>query len=125
MKKLVLESWTLLLYVEIVMKYRGYYAVNGAVRRQCVCISTRFSTPPYEQLCRAIDNACVFYFKRVLCLQRSGATAILLKRHGWNAEMVTGAQVLPFKSHAWVEIGGEIVSDKPYMHEIYQVLERC
>jgi hypothetical protein len=39
--------------------------------------------------------------------------------------MVIGAQMLPFKSHAWVEIGGSIVNDKPYMLDIYQVLERC
>jgi hypothetical protein len=39
--------------------------------------------------------------------------------------MVTGAQILPFESHAWVEIGGVVVNDKPYMHEIYQVFERC
>jgi hypothetical protein len=33
--------------------------------------------------------------------------------------MVIGAQTIPFTSHAWVE-----VDDKPYMPEIYQVLER-
>lgn len=78
-----------------------------------------------EQLCHVIDLACVFYFKQVLCLQRSAATTLLLRRHGWNAEMVIGAQLLPFKSHAWVEIQGVVVNDKPYMQEIYQVLERC
>jgi hypothetical protein len=39
--------------------------------------------------------------------------------------MVLGAQMLPFKSHAWVEVDGIVVNDKPYMLEIYQVLERC
>jgi hypothetical protein len=38
--------------------------------------------------------------------------------------MVTGAQVIPYKAHAWVEIQGEVVNDKPYMLEIYEVLER-
>jgi hypothetical protein len=76
-----------------------------------------------EELCHAMDLACVLYFKKVLCLQRSSATVILLRRHGWQAEMVTGVQILPFESHAWVEIAGAIVNDKPYMHEIYQVLE--
>jgi hypothetical protein len=72
-----------------------------------------------------MDYACVFYVKRVLCLQRSAATTILLRRYGWSAEMVIGAQILPFKSHAWCEIKGEVVNDKPYMKDIYQVLERC
>jgi len=48
-----------------------------------------------------------------------------LRRHGLRAEMVIGAQMLPFKSHAWVEVGGIVVNDKPYIREIYQVLERC
>jgi hypothetical protein len=52
-------------------------------------------------------------------------TAVLLRRRGWRAEMVIGAQILPFKSHAWVEIEGQVVNDKPYMRDIYNVLERC
>jgi hypothetical protein len=76
-------------------------------------------------LCHAADLACVFYFKQVLCLQRSAATALLLRRHGWDVEMVIGAQLNPFSSHAWVELKDEVVNDKPYMREIYRVLERC
>jgi hypothetical protein len=72
-----------------------------------------------------MDLACVFYFKRVRCLQRSAAVTILLRRYGWRAEMVTGAQILPYEFHAWVEIDVVVANDKPYMHEIYQVLERC
>jgi len=72
-----------------------------------------------------MDLACVFYFKRALCLQRSAATALLLKRFGWSAELVIGAQLLPFESHAWVEIDRRVVNDKPYITEIYQELERC
>jgi hypothetical protein len=78
-----------------------------------------------RELSHAVDLACVFYFKRVLCLQRSAATAVLLRDHGWNAEMVIGAQLLPFQSHAWVEINGRVVNDKPYISKIFQVFERC
>jgi hypothetical protein len=60
-----------------------------------------------------------------MCLQRSAATRFLLRRHGLEAEMVIGAQIVPFKSHAWVEIEGAVVNDKPYMLDIYQILERC
>jgi hypothetical protein len=72
-----------------------------------------------------MDLACVFYFKRVLCLQRSAATTVLLRRHGWNAEMVIGVQLMPFQSHAWVEVQSRVVNDKPYVTEIFQVLDRC
>jgi hypothetical protein len=39
--------------------------------------------------------------------------------------MVIGAQITPPKFHAWVEIEESIVNDKPYMLEMYKVLERC
>jgi hypothetical protein len=71
-----------------------------------------------------MDLACVFYFKKVLCLQRSAATTLLLRRYGWSAEMVTGVQIFPYKAHAWVELNNRVVNDKPYVSEIYQVLER-
>jgi transglutaminase superfamily protein len=76
-------------------------------------------------LCRCVDLACVFYLKPVLCLQRSAATTLILRNHGWKAQLVIGAQPFPFKSHAWVEIDQEVINDRPYMAEIYQVLDRC
>jgi hypothetical protein len=33
--------------------------------------------------------------------------------------------MLPFKSHAWVELDGKVINDKPYMLEMYRPLERC
>jgi hypothetical protein len=77
------------------------------------------------QICRAVDIACIVYFKEVLCLQRSATTAFLLKRNGVKAELVIGTQQMPFKAHAWVEIGGRVVNDKPYTPEMYNVLDRC
>jgi hypothetical protein len=78
-----------------------------------------------DQICRSVDLATALYFKQVRCLQRSAATACLLKKFGFPAEMVVGVQQTPFLAHAWVELGGRVVNDKPYMSEIYQVLARC
>jgi Transglutaminase-like superfamily len=78
-----------------------------------------------KRICAAIDLACIWYWKEVLCLQRSAATALLMKRFGVPAQMVIGAQQGPFKAHAWVEVAGRVVNDKPYMTEIYAVLDRC
>jgi hypothetical protein len=124
MNKLVLESWLLLLYFDCVVFFRDFKRLHEIVRVQSVLSAAKMEHTT-EELCHAVDLACVFYLKRALCLQRSAATAVLLRRHGWRAEMVVGAQMLPFMSHAWVEIDGRVVNDKPYMAEIFQVLERC
>jgi hypothetical protein len=106
------------------MHFRGFQRIHAMVRAQSIRPMAKVQESDGE-LSYAVDLACVFYFKRVLCLQRSAATAALLRRHGWNAAMVIGAQLLPFQSHAWVEINGRVVNDKPYIAEIFQVLERC
>lgn len=125
MKRLVLESWLLLLYFDCVMRFRKFRELHRIVQKEAIRPTTSVQLIPHEELCRAMDYACVLYFKRVLCLQRSAATAILLRRCGWTAEMVIGAQILPFKSHAWCEVNGAVVNDKAYVHGIYEVLERC
>jgi hypothetical protein len=125
MKRLVIKSWLLLLYFEFIMRFCNFKRLHAIVRNQKVRPMDKGRVPSSPELCHAVDLACVFYFKQVLCLQRSAATTLLLRRYGWNAEMVIGAQVLPFRSHAWVEIKGTIVSDMPYLLDMYQVLERC
>lgn len=77
-----------------------------------------------EHICAAVDMAGIWYWKQVQCLQRSAATTCLLKRHGVAAQMILGAQQMPFKAHAWVEIDGRVVNDKPYMREMYTVLDQ-
>jgi len=78
-----------------------------------------------RRICSAVDMACIWYWKEALCLQRSAATACLLKQYGVPAQMVIGAQQMPFKAHAWVEVDGQVVNDKPYTPEMYGVLDRC
>jgi hypothetical protein len=99
--------------------------LHRIVRQEPVRSPDSMQQVPNAALCRAMDFACVFYFKRLLCLQRSVATTVLLRRHGWSAELVIGTQMLPFRSHAWCEIKGSVVNDKPYMADKYAVLERC
>ncbi len=94
MKRLVIESWVLLFYIDWLMKARGFKWIHKAVRMQELRPAADDSHTCAD-LCHAVDLACVFYFKRVQCLQRSAATAVLLRRYGWKAEMVIGAQLLP------------------------------
>jgi hypothetical protein len=122
---LLFESYLLLLRLEFLMHFGDIRSIHTLVRQSQINNSARKAQRGAENICRAIDIACVLYGHRVLCLQRSAAATLLLRRYGFRAELLIGAQVLPFKSHAWVEIDGCVVNDRPYMPEIYQVLERC
>jgi hypothetical protein len=74
---------------------------------------------------QAVDHACVWYPKRVLCLQRSAVTTCLLRSCGFQAQMVVGARAIPFAAHAWVEVRGQAVNERVDVHATYSVWERC
>lgn len=76
-------------------------------------------------ICHAVDLACIWYPKVVLCLQRSAVTVCLLRRYGIPAQMVVGASLMPFRAHAWVEADGCIINDKTYVSSMYTILDRC
>jgi hypothetical protein len=119
---LVAESYLLLVWVDIVLAIDGLRPFLGRSRES----DRRNSSNQAEQihsLRTAVDLACVLYPKPVLCLQRSVATALLLRLNGIDARLLIGVRMTPFKSHAWVEVDGRPINDKPYMREIYQVLE--
>jgi hypothetical protein len=85
------------------------------------------STSPdaVDRVCQAVNHACGWYPKRVLCLQRSFVTTCLLRNCGVQAELVLGAQKFPFKAHAWTEVSGRPINERRDVQSIYLVWERC
>ena len=65
-----------------------------------------------------------FYWKPVLCLQRSVVTARLLRQYGVEAQVVIGCRAAPFAGHAWVEVDGRVVNDSSGYQQKLRVLER-
>jgi hypothetical protein len=80
--------------------------------------------PLVERVCRAAERACVWYPKKALCLQRSAVTTCMLRLMGLPAELVIGAQPMPFQAHAWVELRGSVVNDHHGIKRVYRVLAR-
>ena len=124
MSFLVLKAYWKLIYFDLYLA-RGSFSVLYKKVRNYPLRKQSPGPEAIERICYAVDMACIWYWKEVLCLQRSAATACLLKKCGIRARMVIGAQQMPFKAHAWVEVDGRVVNDKPYLHEMYAVLDRC
>ena len=123
MRSLVVSAYVELIRFGFHINRKDFSALHSAVRNCGVRtrVSPRVSL---AELCRALDIACIWYWKRVLCLQRSAAATCLLRRHGIPAQLVIGTQQIPFNAHAWVEVDGQVVTDRSYMREMYVVLER-
>jgi hypothetical protein len=93
------------LMVYDVVARMGFARTHALVARFSVAKRrpTEQSTPG---ICSAVAEACVWYVKKVHCLQRIGCRPV------------------PVQSHAWVEVNGQVVNDRPQYQKFFQVLER-
>ena len=124
MVRLVSKAFGKLLQFELYLQ-RSHF--NGLYERVKTCSvdTSRSRKPEQADVVRAVNLACAFYFKKVLCLQRAAVTTCLLRKAGIPAELVIGVQTLPYCAHAWVEVEGAVVNDKSYTPQMYSVLSRC
>lgn len=124
MRFLVVRAYWKLVLFDFYIARGNFSALYGRVRSSPLAHKVSHSNT-VDRVCEAVNMAAIWYWKEALCLQRSAATACLLKEHGVPAKMVIGAQQMPFRAHAWVEIDDRIVNDKPYLRDMYVVLDRC
>ena len=124
MSFIILKAYLMLMLFDHHIKNGHFAALYKKVRNYP---TTKETVPPdaVGRVSSAVNIACIWYWKEVLCLQRSAVTACLLKRQGVPAQMVIGVQRMPFKAHAWVEVEGTVINDKVYTSEMYVVLDRC
>jgi len=87
-----------------------------------ICPSRRVDSEVIGKICASVQQACVWYPKRALCLQRSAVTTCLLRLYGLSAQMVVGVRDMPFMAHAWVEIDHSVVNDWPGVKRFYRTL---
>ena len=112
--------WEILRY-EVIVSIFGFRGVHRGLRRLRNRTSREEVLPA---VCRAVDIVCAFYWKRILCLQRSVITARVMHAYGIAADVVIGYRFAPFFSHAWVEVNGQVVNDHTGLPDKLQVLER-
>ena len=121
---LTIEAWAGLACFDAA-RLAGFAEIHRYIRHRG---RARRTTPPGlvspGSLVWAVDEACVWYFKPVFCLQRSAVATWMLRRHGFDGSLVIGYRPVPFESHAWVELDGLIVNDRPQYRKYFHVLER-
>lgn len=124
MRALFFKAFVELIRHDLFLRRHDFAALHTKVHLLPVA-SCRPEPDAVDRICNALNYACIWYPKQALCLQRSSVAVALLRSHGIPAEMVIGAQRLPLKAHAWVEVGGNVINDKPEVQTNYLVMERC
>jgi transglutaminase superfamily protein len=107
-----------------VARLAGFARVHDWVTRRRPSATRRRSRATVDDIVWAVDEACVWYVRRAACLQRSVVATWLLRHYGLEAALVIGCRPLPFESHAWVEVDGRIVNDRPQYQKFFTVLDR-
>lgn len=121
---LFFQAMFMLLAYNVVSAIYPFQTLYSTVKRWKVT-SRSGGQDAIDRVCMAVNYACVWYPKQALCLQRSFVTTYLLRKRGIRAEMVLGAQKLPFKAHAWVEVEGRAINERSNVQAIYTVWDRC
>ena len=112
--------WELARY-EVMFAVRGFGPMQRRLKHQLP--ARRAVSPGVEQaICNAVLLATCFYWKPVLCLQRSVCAVRLLRQYGVAAKLVIGYRPAPFFSHAWVEVNGRVVNSSAAYQSRMQVL---
>jgi hypothetical protein len=105
---LVLKALFEMARYDAIVSSLGVGRILRHLRRQHVPVKP-FCEELQKAICDAVLLATCFYWKPVLCLQRSVCTARLLRRYGIGAQVAIGFRPAPFFSHAWVEVNGNVV----------------
>jgi hypothetical protein len=120
---LFFQALVALIVYDVLTATRPFWTLHSTVKQWKVAKKCA-GEGTIDRVCAAVNYACVWYPKQALCLQRSFVTTYLLRKQGVPAQMVLGAQKLPFKAHAWVEVEGRAVNERSDV-QAYGVWERC
>lgn len=109
----VLRCGAMIFAVKAALRLRGFAGVVGWIRRRVepVPADSRLDLETVKAAERAVATAAALYPGQALCLEQSLVLYYLLRRRGVAARYCQGVLAHPFQAHAWIEYGGEVISD--------------
>jgi prolyl oligopeptidase len=120
---LLLRAWWLLFTFDVLNLFCRFESMYSIIK-PCKIANATPDKDIIERVCKAVNYACVLYWKQAKCRQRSFVITYLLRNHGIAAELVWGAQKLPFRAHVWVEVEGHPVNERRDVQALYSVWGR-
>jgi len=109
---------------DLLLKLSGFQALIQRVERWPTAEPRTTDREICKRVRAMVDRAQMYYPKKAMCLQHSAVVTCMLRRRGVPAEMVLAAQEFPPKAHAWAEVEGEVVNDKPSVRDDYRLMRR-
>lgn len=121
----LVAAWLGLVLADLVLGLSGFHRFHALLSRIPVRNPERDSAALANALARVVDRAAAFYFKRAWCLQRSAVAMAVMRFYGVPAKLAIGVHRVPFQAHAWVELRGRVINDRPWLPQSFTVIESC
>lgn len=121
----LMKAFLGLLLVDIALRTVGYRWIRQRLARRRVSPSQaiRSEGGPHA-IVALVERASRQYPREPTCLQRAIVLTWLLRDRRIPADLVIGCRHTPFYAHAWVEVDGEIVADRPTVSAQFPEFER-
>jgi len=122
-RAMVFAAFCGLTFVDVAVRTVGF----AHIRRRLAKYALRQADVTPEDLGRAlaaVNHAALYYPRELKCFPRSAALTWLLRRRGIPAQLIIGCRHTPFYGHAWVQLGDNVINDKPIVKTLYPELER-
>jgi hypothetical protein len=120
------KSIMALIITNRILQKQGIKGVINLLQKQA-SQTKKWETPKIDSLNNlmlALDRACQYYPRKVVCLAWASTFAYLCLKRGWFVQFVIGVQLHPFLAHAWVEREGEVIGDREDINSYLGVLLR-
>ena|GEM_PF-686634 len=117
-------AYLLLIASDLMLKLGSFRSLHYAIKSWPLASEFNSLSKIAPATCTAIENACTYYPKQAVCLQRSVVATCMLRYYGVPAQLVIGVRKMPFYSHAWVEVEGVVVNDHEQVQTYFSVLSR-
>ncbi|GHC21346.1 Transglutaminase-like superfamily protein [Aidingimonas halophila] len=120
-----LRALQTLLWTKALLSTRGFHTAMNSLRALKATRADSIHLPPesseHKRICAsaaaAIAEVALWVPYRVECLEYSMSLSRLLLSHGICPTFRIGVQRYDFLSHAWVEVGGQVLGDDPNLPE--------
>jgi len=110
-----MQSFILLIYIEVLLKRKGLQYACENVKRRNVKKTNEFKSQDLISVCSTVNSVVnrSVLFPHAECLHRSLVGYYLLTRKGVDVKFCLGVTSFDgnFSSHAWLEYNGRVIND--------------
>ena len=118
----VLRCLLLLFFCDVALRVLGFARTLRWARAMAGNREQDVADEVIRETLRKVIVATAFYPGRSKCLEQTLASYMLLRRRGARVQIRFGVQPYPFYAHAWLELDGQPLTEKPELVSRFALL---